>query len=129
MIPLRAGLIWIIIAILAIANGALRDLVLAPIIGLEWALPISGISLSLIILLVTHLAFPFIGAHSSSMLWLVGLQWVAMTMTFEFGFGHYVMDKSWEELLNSFDMLSGDLFLMVLFVSLAAPSFVNKIRH
>ncbi|WP_275097081.1 hypothetical protein [Sedimenticola hydrogenitrophicus] len=125
----RAALVWLIIAILAIANGALRDLVLTPLIGPAWALPLSGVSLSFIILLVTNLTLRFLGANSTTTRWLIGVQWVVMTLVFEFGLGHYFTEKSWEELLRSFNVLTGDLLLLVLFVSLIAPSLVARIRY
>ena len=126
---LKATLIWLVIAVLAIANGTLREFVLAPVIGHAWALPLSGISLSLIVLLVTHLAFSFLGAHTPAARWLVGVQWVLMTLLLEFGFGHYVAGKSWAELLRSLNVLTGDLFLLVLLVSLLAPSLVARMKN
>jgi hypothetical protein len=44
----------------------------------------------------------------------VGAVWVALTIFFEFGFGHYVDGDSWEELLSNYDVSEGNLWLLVL---------------
>lgn len=125
----RAALIWLLIAVLAIANGALRDIVFAPLLGRSTALPLSGITLSIIVLAVTHLSFHFINARTVAARWMIGMQWVAMTLLFEFGFGYFVIGKSWGELLQTFNVLEGNLFLLVIFVSLIAPTFIARIKR
>jgi hypothetical protein len=51
-----------------------------------------------------------------------------MTLLFEFLFGHYVASKSWQDLLQVFNVLKGDLFLVVLVVSLFAPCLAARKR-
>lgn len=31
--------------------------------------------------------------------WLIGCMWLILTMAFEFVFGHYVIDKTWAEIV------------------------------
>lgn len=129
LIPfLKAILIWLAIALLAIANGVLRDLMFTPLIGRNIALPLSGLSLSIIVLVVTYFGLGFIGKLTEKTCWLIGLQWVLMTLAFEFLFGHYVAGKSWAELLQTFNILQGDLFLLVLLVSLVSPRLLAKYK-
>lgn len=118
---LKTALIWLLIALLAVGNGILREKLLVPALGKGRALPVSGITLALIVLLVTWLTFDFIGMYPAATYLYVGLQWVIMTLAFEFLFGHYAGGKSWQVLLQVFDVRKGDLFLLVLVVTLLAP--------
>ena len=55
---LKSLLIWLCFIPLAILNGGLRDYVLVRIIGERWALPTSGILLSIVIYIVSWLLLP-----------------------------------------------------------------------
>ncbi len=124
----RAALIWLLIACLAVANGVLRENVMAPITGMGMALPLSGISLSLIVLVVSYFSLGFLGVRTAAIYWLIGLQWVVMTLAFEFLFGHFVVGKSWSTLLQTFNLAKGDLFLLVLLVSLVSPYLMARLK-
>lgn len=125
---LKACGIWLLMAVLAIANGAFRDGVLADVLGPATALPLSGLSLAGLVLIATWLCFPLIAGRKPSAYWLVGLQWLVMTLLFEFPFGHYVLGKPWPELLRVFDVGAGNLFSLVLLTSLLAPWLVAKFK-
>lgn len=125
---LKTSMIWLIIALLAIINGLFRENVLVGMIGPNMAVPVSGITLSMIVLIVTYVSFPLFGKHHALTYFVIGLQWVLMTLLFEFIFGHYVMGKSWFSLLQVFDIMKGDLFIIVLIVSLFSPLLVAKIK-
>ena len=126
---LNAILIWLVIAILAVGNGVFRENVLVPTLGQGLALPISGISLSIIVLIVTYLCFGFFGNKDVLTYFLIGCQWVLMTLIFEFAFGHYVAGKSWSSLMKDFDITKGNLFIVVLLMSLISPLLVAKIKR
>jgi len=117
-----------LIACLAVANGVLRENVMAPITGMGMALPLSGISLSLIVLVVSYFSLGFLGVRTAAIYWLIGLQWVVMTLAFEFLFGHFVVGKSWSTLLQTFNLAKGDLFLLVLLVSLVSPYLMARLK-
>ena len=55
---LRSLFIWLCFIPVAILNGGLREYVLVKAIGEEWALPVSGIILSVCIFLITWLLLP-----------------------------------------------------------------------
>lgn len=55
------------------------------------------------------LLVPFLGAVIPSHYWLVGGMWVAMTVLFEFSFGHYIVGNSWRVLLEAYNLLEGNL--------------------
>lgn len=125
----KTTLIWLVCAILAIANGVIRESVLSPLLGPAVALPVSGLVLSALVLLVTYLFGRHFVNRSPVVCWLVGLQWVAMTLLFEFGLGYFVAGLSWSEMLRTFDVLTGNLFAVVLVTALVAPALVNRLRR
>lgn len=125
---LKAVMIWFVIALFAIANGIFRESFLVPYLGEAAALPASGVTLSLIIFTITYFSFKLIENNSSKTYLLIGIQWVVMTLLFEFVFGHYAVGKSWLELLEVFHLFEGNLFIVALLVSLFSPLIVSKIR-
>ena len=80
--------VWLCFIPVAILNGGLREYVLAKTIGEEWALPVSGIILSVCIFLITWMLLPrMIKAFTSKDSWLIGIGWALLTMVFVFGAG------------------------------------------
>jgi len=126
---LKASIVWFVIAIFAILNGIFRESVLISNVGPNMALPVSGITLSIIVFIVTYISFPIFGKNSALTYFLIGLQWVLMTLLFEFMFGHYMIGKSWSDILQVFNIMKGNLFIIVLIVSLFSPLLVAKIKN
>ncbi len=126
---LKTSMIWIIIALFAILNGIFRESVLVSTLGPSMAISVSGLMLSLIVFIVTYLSFPLFGKHPSHTYFLIGLQWVVMTLVFELLFGHYVVGKPWSDILQVFNIMKGDLFIIVLVMSLLSPLLVAKIKR
>lgn len=126
---LKTSMIWFVIVILAIVNAIFRETVLVSLLGQNIALPLSGILLSLIVFIVTYLSSPLFGKNNILIYFLIGLQWVVMTLLFEFLFGYYVIGKSWSSLLQVFNIMKGDLMILVLLVSLFSPILVAKIKN
>lgn len=127
-IVLKAIALWFLIALVAILNGILRDLVITRWLGAGIALPMSGVILAAVVLLVSWLFMPWLNLQTAQGHLLLGVAWVLMTLAFEFLFGHYVGGKSWQEILQVFNVMRGDLFLLVLIVSLIAPWLVAQWR-
>lgn len=128
MIIVKAIGIWCILVVCAILNGLFREKILNPFLGQDIALPLSGIILSLLILAVTWLFIPFFGTRKPVDYWLIGVLWLGITLAFEFLFGHYVIGKSWQEILQVLNLFKGNLFLLTLLASTVAPWFMAKIR-
>ena len=85
---LKSLIIWLCFIPIAILNGGLREYVLAKAIGAEWALPVSGITLSVCIFLITWLLLPrMINSFTSKDGWLIGKSWALLTIVFEFAAG------------------------------------------
>ena len=124
----KALLAWFIIAILAVVNGTLREGVLVDALG-SAALPVSGISLSLIVFFVAYVSLPFFGKNDNATYLRIGFLWVAITLLFEFIFGHFVAGKPWSVIFEVFDIMQGNLFSIVLAVTFISPYLVAKIRN
>ena len=70
---LKFLIIWLCFIPIAILNGGLREYVLAKAVGENWALPVSGITLSACIFLTTWLTLPHVTkACTSKANWLMG---------------------------------------------------------
>jgi len=59
----------------------------------------------------------------------VGLLWLAMTIAFEFVFGHYVAGHTWERLLHDYNLLAGRIWLLVLVWVAVAPYLCFRVRR
>jgi len=57
----------------------------------------------------------------------VGAIWVALTVAFEFGFGHYVEHTPWQTLLADYDVTNGRTWLVVPAWTLLAPAVVRGV--
>jgi hypothetical protein len=125
---LKICIIWLIIAFLAVLNGLLREAVLSEQMGARLALPVSGIILCLLVLLITDLLLPWLGQQTTRTYFTIGAVWVCITLIFEFVFGHYVAGKSWHELRQVFNLLNGNLFILVLLTSFIAPYTAARFR-
>jgi hypothetical protein len=125
---LKALVLWIGILVLAILNGALREKTLIPAMGTFGALIASGIVLSVCIGLVAFFAAPWYSPLPSSQYWLIGLFWLILTLLFEFSFGRFVQHKDWTELLQAYTFKGGNIWPVVLAVTLLSPWLAARLR-
>ncbi|KAF0219135.1 MAG: hypothetical protein FD174_2221 [Geobacteraceae bacterium] len=124
----KVATIWASFIPIAIANGLLREKCLVPLLGQRLALPLSGIFGSILFFLLTYLTLPWLGPLKPRHYQLIGLAWLAMTVLFEFLFGRLVAHKSWGELLQAYDLTTGNLWLLVLVVIAVSPHLAAKVR-
>ena len=125
---LRSILIWFVLVIGAIANGTFRNAVLEPWLGAATAHVVSTIMLCMIILAITRLFFNWMRIVGTQRAWYVGAVWLVLTILFEFGFGHWVVGKSWEVLLADYDITAGRIWILVLICTVSAPRIIQRIR-
>ena len=125
---LRALAVWFGILLLAVANGAFRDLVLAPRLGDTVARAISSLVLCGLVLLVTWNAIVWMRPLTRGVAFRVGATWVALTLTFELLLGHYVRHLSWEALLADYDLTRGRIWILVLITTFGAPAWAARHR-
>ena len=125
---LKSLIIWLCFIPVAILNGGLREYVLVKAISEKWALPISGITLSVCIFLITWLLLPRITkAVTSQDCWLIGICWSVLTIAFEFIIG-LAGGNTTAEILNAYDPATGNLWLLVLAITLLSPVTTKKCR-
>ena len=124
---LKSLFIWLCFIPVAILNGGLREYVWVTTIGARWALPVSGIILSVCIFLITWMLLPrMIKAFTSKDSWLIGIGWALLTIVFEFAAG-LAGGSTVSELLAAYNPLSGNLWLLVLATTLLSPIIVKRL--
>ena len=124
----KALAVWLGILLLAVANGALREAVLVPMLGQTAGLVLSGMLLSSLIVWTAYLALPWIGRTRAANYLVTGIGWLCLTLVFEFSFGHFVQGKPWPELLDAYRFQGGNLWPFVLLVTAASPCAAAKLR-
>ena len=128
-ITIKAFVLWLVILVLAIINGGLREALLMPVMGHSLALALSGMLLSVLILAVTCLALPWFGRLSARGFAAIGSGWLCLTLVFEFGFGYLIQGKSWPQLVEAYQFRDGNLWPIVLLVVASTPYVAARIRH
>ena len=126
---LKALALWSGILLLAMLNGVLRERVLIPAMGSFGALTASGILLSVCIFAVALVAAPWYGPVRSLQCLLIGGLWLLLTLVFEFGFGRFVQHKNWPELFQAYMFEGGNIWPVVLVVTLISPWLAAKFRR
>lgn len=119
--------IWLVILFCAVANGALREGVLIPHLGKAPGFFLSGVLLSALILVITFLALPWLGAHRQAQLIGLGAFWLALTLVFEISFGRF-QGKPWAVILEAYTFKDGNIWPVVLLVTAAAPCVAARLR-
>jgi hypothetical protein len=115
-------------SVLGIANGVLRERVLRRRLDEPHANRLSAVSLiALLALYLDRLQrrWPIPTARGAAE---IGATWAALTVLFEFAFGHYVDRKSWEELVANYDLRSGHLWPLVLLWIGIGPAVARSAR-
>jgi len=124
----RAMVTWLLITVVAVLNGAVRTVWITPYTGEQVGNVISVITLSCAILAVAWLAVGWIHPVTGRDGVRIGLLWLALTVAFEFGFGHYVFGAPWEKLLADYDITRGRIWVVVLAVVALAPLLAARTR-
>ncbi|MCG3120335.1 MAG: hypothetical protein ALAOOOJD_02994 [bacterium] len=125
---LRYTLAWFILMIAAIINGAIREAVYKNRLGDLSAHQLStltGIVLLGVIIWGLHRLWPLASAKQA---WAVGFVWLAMTIAFEFLFGHFIAGHPWSKLLHDYNIFAGRVWLLVLIWTTIAPYVFYKLK-
>ena len=117
---------WLGLAALGVANGILREVAYADAVGDHAAHQLSTFTLVAMIAAYTwwlQRRWPLTTTADAVR---IGVLWVAMTVAFEFGFGHYVDGAPWSTLLADYDLSRGNLWVLVLVTIALAPSVARR---
>ena len=127
VVTLKALAIWVGILMFAVLNGVLRETILIPQLGTATSLILSGVLLSVIILVIAYFSLPWLSARRLAELAVIGLGWLALTIVFEFSFG-LLQGKSWQVLLEAYMFKGGNIWPAVLVILALAPWLAAKFR-
>lgn len=122
---LQAILIWILIIPLAILNAGMRDNILNKLGNL--ALPLSGIILSICVFVVAFLLIPKINKCTKVDYLVFGLIWFILTNTFDL-LMYISQGGGFFDLLNAYNFLTGNLWIVVVLSTMFAPIIVAKTK-
>jgi hypothetical protein len=110
----RYLLFWLILAVVAVINGTLRQFVYGrhlSELAAHQVSTVTGILLTGITVWILNRFWPIGSAREA---WIIGTCWFLMTIAFEFGFGHYVAGHSWSRLLADYNVLEGRVWSLFL---------------
>ena len=103
--------VWIVFLVSAMGLGALREGWIAPALG-EQAAHVIGTLLFVTTMLA--IMWPFVAKFRTTLLprdlWLIGVMWTLMTLSFEFLFFHFVAGVPLETMLAEYNLFAGRLF-------------------
>jgi len=119
---------WFALMLLAIANGAFREAVLAPRLGSGKAHVCSTAILCILIAVSSLVAAPWLNPRTTQAALTSGTIWLIMTLAFEFAFGHFVAHESWSELLADYDLFAGQIWVFVPLTAFVAPYLAARAR-
>jgi uncharacterized membrane protein len=125
---LRAFAVWLVIIVAESVHGTLRELLLRPHVG---DLRARQIAVFIGVFIILGIAYAFIRrlrAETTKVLLLVGLLWVALTITFEFALGRWVLGYSWERMTEDYDLRRGGLLSFGMVVLMLAPLIAARLR-
>lgn len=113
---------WIMLVILAIINGIIRNSFYSQHLGELLAHQVSTIVFCLIIIVFSYLFFRYSGVAGNKKDYVyIGLIWLFLTVAFEFLFGHFIAGHTWEHLLADYNVFKGRIWILVLIVTATAP--------
>jgi len=126
---LYGTLAWLPMPVIAVANAALRELVLQPAFGTA-AQPLSGVTLAALLALYAFVMLRrVIGGATAWASWLLGLIWAALTLAFEYALIAAESDKPLDRLIETLSpsaIAGGNLFAPAVLVVLLTPPLVNR---
>lgn len=119
---------WLLLLGLAVLNGGARNAGISPWAGEFAGRVISTLTLCALIAVATRATIAWIRPPTTRAALGVGCLWLGLTEAFEFGAGHYLFGKPWEQFLADYDLSQGRIWIAVLVVTLLAPLWAARVR-
>lgn len=113
---------WLPLVLIAILNGALRELGYKQFMKELHAHQIStliGMVLVAIYVWIMGLIWPI---ESLTQAFQIGGIWLLLTILFEFGFGHFIMGHPWEKLFFDYNIFAGRVWLLFILWTAVSPA-------
>jgi hypothetical protein len=114
-------LVWLAVLPVMVVNGIVREAVLVRVFGRVASDILSAVFGILIVLGVTGFFLRRVSNASMATLVRTSLVWLALTVVFEFLFGHYVDKKAWSELVANYELWNGRTWPLVLAALVLSP--------
>lgn len=114
-------LCWFTFPFIAIFNATLRELIYKKPLGDLAAHQISTATGIIFFGIIFYFIFKRWRIKSVKHAVLLGIVWLALTTLFEFGFGHYVMENSWQKLFHDYNLAEGRVWSLFLLWITFAP--------
>ena len=121
-------LLWFPMTIIGILNGIARTSLYGPLMSELLAHQVSTVSGIILFGLYTWVVTGRWRLQSGGQAIAVGIVWLALTVAFEFVFGHYVVGHPWSRLLQDYDLLAGRIWVLVLIWIAVAPYIMYRLR-
>lgn len=118
---IRYMIAWIPMLLIAIINGAFRQLILERVMPELRAHQLSTVIGSVLIGIFIWAVVRRWPLASTRQALLIGLIWLALTIAFEFVFGRFVMHRPWPQLLNDYNVIEGRVWAVFLIWLTLAP--------
>jgi hypothetical protein len=118
---------WLVGPVIGITNGVIRELAYKDRVGDLAAHQIStatGIALFLLLFVALQRRWPL---PSTAEALRIGAVWLALTVLFEFSFGHWVDGKSWSDLLGDYNLATGHVWPLLLAWLALGPAIVRTV--
>lgn len=117
--------VWLFVAVAATINGMFRSLFLVPRVGEHTAHVLSALMLMIVVLLSSSvLVNRLLKEYENTDLFLIGTLWVALSVSADFVFEHFVLDVPWRAILYDYNLLSGRIWILVLTTEFLGPWFM-----
>lgn len=126
---LKYTIAWLGLVVVAIINGAIREKGYKKYMSelrSHQVSTVTGIILFGVCIYIFSLIWKI---QSAGQAITIGLIWLALTVAFEFVFGHFVMKHPWSKLLHDYNILKGRLWLLILIWTTIAPYVFYKISN
>lgn len=125
---IKAFVLWILMAFLAVGNGVVRNFLITPYLGDPAAHWLGTLTALILLFGAMYLILPWVGPRTRGHLWGIGLFWLILTMAFEFLAGHYLFGNPWDKLLADYNLIRGRVWVTVLLLQLFGPLGVAKVK-
>ena len=125
----RYVLAWFPMVLIAILNGALREIWYGKSLGELRAHQLSTLTGAMLFAVYIWMLSRLWPLASGQQALTVGVIWLAMTICFEFFFGHYVAGHPWRRLLQDYNIGSGRVWALLLLWVTVAPYVFHRFQR
>ncbi len=120
-------LVWLPMVLIAILNGAARDLLYGKKMTEIRAHQVSTASGAMLLSVYIWVVIQYLRPESAGQAIEIGLLWLVLTVAFEFIFGRFVAGHSWARLFGDYNIFAGRLWAPLLVWIALAPYLLYRL--